>query len=182
MTVPDVTPGVTFPTGTDASHISARLRAPISARLANTVAILSVLLLILCATPASADHVPTRQTDTDSDAFALFVSEYQAQKDAIIETFRLYTLSESAPEKADAADAFRAGLDATILHLESIDTPPCADIVRAFVMEELDALVRFMAAPNPDLADVHLSTAGLLAQRVQAHTYQTVIDCAREDT
>lgn len=140
--------------------------------------IISVGIALSYSYSVSADHVPTRQSATDSDAFALFLAEYQAQKDAVIEAYRLYVFAESAPEKADAADALRQGLSATISHLTSLETPACADIVRAFVMDELDALVRFVAAPNPDLADVHLSTAGLLAQRVQAHTYQTVIDCA----
>ena len=147
------------------------------------IAIFVALVASLTVRPVEAHHVETADTDTDAAAFAVYLTEYNAQKQVLIEAYMRYVAATSAMEKADEADRIRQGLVVTSEHLQRLERP-CFDVVSSMVAAEFDAIIAAFSiyTTNPILFDMHIAQAGRLSAAMIDQVPISVIECAPEAT
>lgn len=144
---------------------------------------LAFLAIAISAAPVSAHHVKVATATTDADAFAIYISEYTAQKLAIIETYRLWTAAESGAEKSSVGDELRTGLLATIGHLDSLELRACFAPFHEMTMAEFEAIADYVThGDNPPYATALLNFAAALGTATQGQIGGTLIDCAGDVT
>jgi len=134
-------------------------------------------VLMLMAQPTMAHHVPVPESVSDVDAFAVYLAEYTAQKDALRESFQLWDAT-SGYEKSGVGDALRTGLTATLLHLDSLDVRECFDPFVELTMAEMGAVADYLAhGDNPPYAAALGAYSGALSNAIKGEIPGTLTDC-----
>ena len=138
---------------------------------------LAVLLVMSGATLAH--HVPLPDAASDSDAFALYLTEQTAQSDGVVTRFMAYKYGK-AEERSDLAKDAQSALVVTIEHMDGLDVRPCFATYAGLVDEFLATLVRYfeVVGASPALAEALFAYAGNLYAALTASVTETVAACA----
>jgi hypothetical protein len=141
----------------------------------------AIMAVALLASPAAAHHTELPEPQTDADAMALYFKEFQAQNDKLLITARKQTAATSSIEKADLTDELRAGIEATISHMASLERRECFEPMAALFDSYMDIMVKaYSVDTDPDEFQRYVQAAGLIGRSVYGTLLDGLAACAPE--
>lgn len=143
-------------------------------------AALAASLALALSIPAYSHHVEVTPAGSDVEAFAVYLSEWRQDRDAIIDLFFKYRYAPTTSEKSTAGLHAQQALVVTEEHLASLDVRECFASYHELATEFVGALLRYfeVVGPNPALAEALFTYAGSVFGALTPLLEGTLSDCA----